>query len=110
MYDAHTKPPSPTTSSKNTQSRHDDARGITKGSLVYTSYNNLVALANAQEGLMESGKKLVWRDPGEPPEILETLEECVVYALRGGFREQYHWQTTARRWLTFEKITQGPPV
>ncbi|KAG9012625.1 hypothetical protein FRB90_006568 [Tulasnella sp. 427] len=55
-------------------------------SLVYASYNNLVALANAQEGLMESGKKLVWRDPGEPPVILETLEECLVYAVRGGFR------------------------
>ncbi|KAG8946878.1 hypothetical protein FRC04_011305 [Tulasnella sp. 424] len=54
--------------------------------LLYTSYNNLVSLANAQEGLVESGKKLVWRDPGEPPAILETLGECLLYALRGGFR------------------------
>ncbi|KAG8893096.1 hypothetical protein FRC00_011041 [Tulasnella sp. 408] len=77
------------TSEKDTTSpsRAKKAKPQTSPSLAYTSYNNLVSLANAQEGLMESGKKLVWRDPGEPPVILETLRECLVYALRGGFRE-----------------------
>ncbi|KAG9046168.1 hypothetical protein FS837_004923 [Tulasnella sp. UAMH 9824] len=76
------------TSDKDTTSpsRAKKAKPQTSPSLAYTSYNNLVSLANAQEGLMESGKKLVWRDPGEPPVILETLRECLVYALRGGFR------------------------
>ncbi|KAG8919658.1 hypothetical protein FRC00_011052, partial [Tulasnella sp. 408] len=81
------------TSDKDTTSpsRAKKAKPQTSPSLAYTSYNNLVSLANAQEGLMESGKKLVWRDPGEPPVILETLRECLVYALRGGFRERFRF-------------------
>lgn len=84
------------------------AQPRTPPSLVYTSYNNLVSLANAQEGLMESGKKLVWRDPGEPPATLETLEECLLYALRGGFREFELLRT--HRWLALTTLTPPPPL
>jgi hypothetical protein len=47
------------------------------------SYDNLVALANAQERL----RGTVWRDRGEPVTELESVDECVLHAARGGLRE-----------------------
>jgi hypothetical protein len=47
------------------------------------SYDNLVALANAQERL----RGAVWRDRGEPLKELKSLEECLVHAGRGALRE-----------------------
>lgn len=49
------------------------------------SYENLVALANAQEALRQT-KRMVWRDRGEPAVELESVEECFEHALRGGAR------------------------
>ncbi|KAF5354601.1 hypothetical protein D9758_011180 [Tetrapyrgos nigripes] len=61
-----------------------------------TSFENLVALANSQESLryvlanrtrtLKEARKMVWRDRGEPVVELADLEECVRWALRGGFR------------------------
>lgn len=50
------------------------------------SFENLVALAKDQEFRKEA-KKLVWRDKGEHPAELETLEECFNHAWAGGKRE-----------------------
>ncbi|KAK7445079.1 hypothetical protein VKT23_014941 [Stygiomarasmius scandens] len=60
------------------------------------SFENLVALANSQERLryvlanrretLKEARKMVWRDRGEPVVELEDLEECVRWAIKGGFR------------------------
>ncbi|THU94885.1 hypothetical protein K435DRAFT_798523 [Dendrothele bispora CBS 962.96] len=60
------------------------------------SFENLVALANSQESLryvlanrremLKEARKMVWRDRGEPVVELEDLDECVRWALKGGFR------------------------
>ncbi|PVF95509.1 hypothetical protein CPB86DRAFT_711129 [Serendipita vermifera] len=49
------------------------------------SYENLVALANAQEALVQT-RRMVWRDRGEPATELDSVEECFEHALRGGAR------------------------
>lgn len=49
------------------------------------SYENLVALANAQEALQQT-RKIVWRDRGEPAVELGSIEEVFEHALRGGAR------------------------
>jgi hypothetical protein len=49
------------------------------------SYENLVALANAQEALVQT-RRMVWRDRGEPATELNNVEECFEHALRGGAR------------------------
>ncbi|KAG8863371.1 hypothetical protein FRB96_008863 [Tulasnella sp. 330] len=55
-----------------------------------TYYNNQVALANALEVWnnisLETGKKLVWRDHGDPPVLLENLRDCVKHGALGGLR------------------------
>jgi hypothetical protein len=61
------------------------------------SYENLVALANAREVLHQTrreairhGKqvrKMVWRDRGEPPVELRSVEDCIEHAVRGGSRK-----------------------
>lgn len=61
------------------------------------SYENLVALANAREALRQTrreavkhGKqvrKMVWRDRGEPPVELRSVEDCIEHAVRGGSRK-----------------------
>ena len=61
------------------------------------SYENLVALANAREALLQTrreaikhGKqvrKMVWRDKGEPPVELRSFEDCIEHAVRGGSRK-----------------------
>jgi hypothetical protein len=50
------------------------------------SYENLVALANAQEALQQT-RKIVWRDRGEPAVELASVEEVFEHALRGGARK-----------------------
>lgn len=50
------------------------------------SFENLVALANHQERLKEA-RKMVWRDRGEPVVEVETLQECFMHAMSGGFSE-----------------------
>jgi hypothetical protein len=66
------------------------------------SYENLVALANAREALRQTrqeaikhGKqvrKMVWRDKGEPPVELRSLEDCIEHAVRGGSRKYpFYW-------------------
>jgi hypothetical protein len=50
------------------------------------SYENLVALANAQEALVQT-RKIVWRDRGEPAVELANVEEVFEHALRGGARK-----------------------
>jgi hypothetical protein len=62
-----------------------------------TSFENLVALANSQETLryalanrtqtLKEARKMVWRDRGEPVVELSDLEECMRWALKGGFSE-----------------------
>ncbi|KAJ2934270.1 hypothetical protein H1R20_g2831, partial [Candolleomyces eurysporus] len=49
------------------------------------SFENLVAMANYQEGLREA-RKIIWRDRGQPVIELDTLRECLEHALRGGLR------------------------
>ncbi|CAE6474779.1 unnamed protein product [Rhizoctonia solani] len=49
------------------------------------SFENLVALARDQE-LRKEAKKLVWRDKGEHPTELTTVEECFNHAWKGGKR------------------------
>ncbi|KAE9408221.1 hypothetical protein BT96DRAFT_27185 [Gymnopus androsaceus JB14] len=61
-----------------------------------TSFENLVALANYQENLkhvltnrkqtLREARKMVWRDRGEPVAELADIEECLKWALKGGFR------------------------
>ncbi|KAG8705383.1 hypothetical protein FRC08_001697 [Ceratobasidium sp. 394] len=53
--------------------------------LATRSFENLVALAKDQEFRREA-RKLVWRDRGESPTELETLEECFKHAWKGGQR------------------------
>lgn len=50
------------------------------------SYENLVALANAQETLQQT-RKIVWRDRGEPAIELGSIDEVFEHALRGGTRK-----------------------
>jgi hypothetical protein len=50
------------------------------------SFENLVALANHQERLKEA-RKMVWRDRGQPVVEMETLQECFMHAISGGFSE-----------------------
>ncbi|KAJ3750554.1 hypothetical protein DFH05DRAFT_1467697 [Lentinula detonsa] len=60
------------------------------------SYENLVALADAQERLkyvlanrketLKEARKILWRDRGEPVAELADVEECLKWALKGGFR------------------------
>ncbi|KAJ3759818.1 hypothetical protein EV360DRAFT_93925 [Lentinula raphanica] len=60
------------------------------------SYENLVALADAQERLkyvlanrretLKEARKIVWRDRGEPVAELADVEECLKWALKGGLR------------------------
>ncbi|KAG8950976.1 hypothetical protein FRC03_012675, partial [Tulasnella sp. 419] len=52
----------------------------------YNSFQNLVSLANANERLLESTKKLVWRDVGDPPALLYTLTQCLEHGTLGGLR------------------------
>lgn len=52
------------------------------------SYENLVALANAQEALKQT-RRAVWRDRGEPPVELTSVEECFEHAMRGGARMSF---------------------
>ncbi|CAE6466686.1 unnamed protein product [Rhizoctonia solani] len=47
------------------------------------SFENLVALARDQE-LRREAKKLVWRDKGEHPTELTTIEACFNHAWKGG--------------------------
>ncbi|KAJ1309232.1 hypothetical protein OPQ81_004899 [Rhizoctonia solani] len=49
------------------------------------SFENLVALARDQE-LRREAKKLVWRDRGEHPAELTTVEDCFKHAWKGGKR------------------------
>ncbi|KAG8786646.1 hypothetical protein FRC15_010986 [Serendipita sp. 397] len=49
------------------------------------SYENLVALANAQEALKQT-RRMVWRDRGEPAVELHSVEDCFEHAMRGGAR------------------------
>ncbi|PPQ69246.1 hypothetical protein CVT26_003658 [Gymnopilus dilepis] len=49
------------------------------------SFENLVAMANAQERLKEA-RKMVWRDKGEPVVELDSLEACLAHAMSGGIR------------------------
>ncbi|TFK28921.1 hypothetical protein FA15DRAFT_664558 [Coprinopsis marcescibilis] len=49
------------------------------------SFENLVALANYQEGI-KGARKIVWRDRGQPVVELGTLQQCVEHAARGGLR------------------------
>ncbi|KAF8602661.1 hypothetical protein BDV93DRAFT_557422 [Ceratobasidium sp. AG-I] len=53
--------------------------------LATRSFENLVALAKDQE-LRKEARRLVWRDKGEHPTDLETLEECLQHAWKGGKR------------------------
>ncbi|KAG8792198.1 hypothetical protein FRC12_006835 [Ceratobasidium sp. 428] len=53
--------------------------------LATRSFENLVALAKDQE-LRRATRKLVWRDKGEHPTELETLEDCFKHAWKGGQR------------------------
>jgi hypothetical protein len=48
------------------------------------SFDNLVALADAQERLRGAARAAVWRDRGEPVKELRSLEECLKHAGRGG--------------------------
>ncbi|EEB95512.1 hypothetical protein MPER_05507 [Moniliophthora perniciosa FA553] len=60
------------------------------------SFENLVALANSQERLKyvlanrketwKEARKMVWRDRGEPVVELADGEECLRWAVKGGFR------------------------
>jgi hypothetical protein len=50
------------------------------------SFENLVALANHQERLLEA-KKMVWRDKGQPIVEMETFQDCFMHAISGGFSE-----------------------
>ncbi|KAF8595430.1 hypothetical protein BDV93DRAFT_564404, partial [Ceratobasidium sp. AG-I] len=51
--------------------------------LATRSFENLVALAKDQE-LRKEARRLVWRDKGEHPTDLETFEECLQHAWKGG--------------------------
>lgn len=51
------------------------------------SFDNLVALANDQETLRQTARKLVWRDRGEPVTQLNDLEACLKHAALGGARK-----------------------
>jgi len=56
----------------------------------FKSFENLVALANAQERWnLRDTRKLVWRDTGDPPVLLETLSECIKHGTQGGLREHH---------------------
>ena len=55
------------------------------------SFENLVAMANAQERLKEA-RKMVWRDKGEPVVELDSLEACLAHAMSGGISEsRFSW-------------------
>lgn len=70
-----------------------------------TSFENLVALANYQENLkhvltnrkqtLREARKMVWRDRGEPVAELADIEECLKWALKGGFRRVFLYSTIA---------------
>ncbi|KAH9947201.1 hypothetical protein B0H21DRAFT_822120 [Amylocystis lapponica] len=49
------------------------------------SFENLVALANYEERLLEA-RKIVWRDRGERPIEIQDIWECFEHAGRGGLR------------------------
>lgn len=51
------------------------------------SFDNLVALADAQERIRGAARKAVWRNRGEPVKELNSLEECIMHAGKGGLRE-----------------------
>ncbi|CUA67828.1 hypothetical protein RSOLAG22IIIB_03258 [Rhizoctonia solani] len=57
----------------------------TPKSIATRSFENLVALARDQE-LRREAKKLVWRDRGEHPTELSTIEACFNHAWKGGKR------------------------
>lgn len=48
------------------------------------SFENLVALANYEERLRDA-RKIVWRDRGERPVELQTIQQCLEYATKGAF-------------------------
>ena len=50
------------------------------------SFENLVALANYEEGL-KGARKIVWRDRGELPIEIRDLWECLKHSTRGGLSE-----------------------
>ena len=50
------------------------------------SFENLVALANYEEGL-KGARKIVWRDRGELPVEIHDLWECLKHSTRGGLSE-----------------------
>ncbi|KAF7344435.1 hypothetical protein MSAN_01924700 [Mycena sanguinolenta] len=49
------------------------------------SFENLVALANAQERIKDA-RKIVWRDRGEPVVDILDLYQCLEHAGKGGLR------------------------
>ncbi|ELU45341.1 hypothetical protein AG1IA_00624 [Rhizoctonia solani AG-1 IA] len=68
----------------------------TPKSIATRSFENLVAFAKDQE-LRREAKKLVWRDKGENPAELTTIEECFNHAWTGGKREyQCHKNSTRK--------------
>ncbi|KDQ15512.1 hypothetical protein BOTBODRAFT_108502 [Botryobasidium botryosum FD-172 SS1] len=53
--------------------------------LASASFENLVALANDQERWHDA-RRMVWRDRGEPPVVLEGIPEIFEHAWKGGLR------------------------
>ncbi|KAJ4484844.1 hypothetical protein C8J55DRAFT_30316 [Lentinula edodes] len=86
---AHSPTPSEAESEFNPNSNASIRRAI-------LSYENLVTLADAQERLkyvianrketLKEARKIVWRDRGEPVVELADVEDCLKWALKGGFR------------------------
>ncbi|KAF9076157.1 hypothetical protein BDP27DRAFT_1389599 [Rhodocollybia butyracea] len=84
---------SPTHSESEFEFNPDSKASIRRAIL---SYENLVALADAQERLkyvlanrretLKEARRIVWRDKGEPVAELADVEECLKWALKGGFR------------------------
>ncbi|KAG8957389.1 hypothetical protein FRC03_010200 [Tulasnella sp. 419] len=86
----HSDPPIPLvhTDSEGLRSqrrRKHKSRIPRSGSDLYKSFENLVVLSNYQE-VRKVGKKLVWRDKGEPPVLLESLRDCAEHAGTGALR------------------------
>ncbi|KAF8760001.1 peroxisome organization [Rhizoctonia solani] len=77
----------------------------TPKSIATRSFENLVAFAKDQE-LRREAKKLVWRDKGENPAELTTIEECFNHAWTGGKRE-YQCHKTPLGKLTTEARNTG---
>ncbi|KAH7107603.1 hypothetical protein BKA62DRAFT_683900 [Auriculariales sp. MPI-PUGE-AT-0066] len=81
--------PTPTPSSNGARRGLSRTRSILEASApqrALKSFDNLVALANDQEALRDAAKKLVWRDRGEPVTHINSLEDCLTHAIKGGAR------------------------